>query len=227
MAQTSSKGRKKPTRREDGWQAEKSAMTRRAILDAAVNCFIELGYANTTTALIANHAGVSRGAMMHHFPSRMSVIKAVIQHLHELRLDEYRDLMSDIDTPEHQLTEEDIRNSVEKAWSYVNMPSFIAYQELLGASRTDPELRSVMAPVEKDFEKQFLSLAKTVFPHWQTLPALEPAHDLVQFLMKGMALSHMSSRRNARAQKVMDYLAHILTEIYEEANLADTSQKAS
>ncbi|GAB3114133.1 TetR/AcrR family transcriptional regulator [Aestuariicella hydrocarbonica] len=203
-------------------------MTRTAILDAAIHCFIELGYANTTTALIANQAGVSRGAMMHHFPSRMSVMKAVIMYLHELRLKEYQELMADIDTPEAQLTHKDIRNSVEMAWNYVNMPSFIAYQELLAASRTDPELKAVMEPVEKDFEKQFLQMVKSVFPHWQRLPALEPAHDLVQFLMKGMALSHMSSRRNARAQKVIDYLALILMEIYDESSLADeaTTSKA-
>ena len=59
---------KRPQRNEKGWQAEKSAMTRSAILEATIQCLLELGYANTTTALIANYAGVSRGAMMHHFP---------------------------------------------------------------------------------------------------------------------------------------------------------------
>ncbi|GAA4094364.1 TetR/AcrR family transcriptional regulator [Zhongshania borealis] len=229
MAKTSSKeAAVKAPKKEAGWQAEKSAMTRTAILDAAMTCFIEIGYANTTTALIANRAGVSRGAMMHHFPSRMSVMKAVIAYLHEMRLREYMELMADIDTPDAQLTNKDIRNSVEMAWNYVNMPSFIAYQELLGASRTDPELKAVMDPVEKDFEKQFLQMAKSVFPHWQKLPALEPAHDLVQFLMKGMAMSQMSTRRNARVKKVIDYLALILMEIYDESiesKLAEDSAK--
>jgi AcrR family transcriptional regulator len=212
---------KRPKRNEKGWQAEKSAMTRLAILEATIQCLLELGYANTTTALIANYAGLSRGAMMHHFPSRMSVMRAVVDHLHQLRLQEYLDLMVDIDDPQRTLTHEVIRKSVEAAWLYVNLPSFLAYQELLSASRTDAELRQVIDPVEKDFEKQFLDTAKAVFPHWQNLSRLEGAHDMVQFLMKGMALSHMSVRKKARAKRVMTYLTAILYDIYQEANLIE------
>jgi AcrR family transcriptional regulator len=218
VAATSSK---RPQRNEKGWQAEKSAMTRSAILEATIQCLLELGYANTTTALIANYAGVSRGAMMHHFPSRISVMRAVIDYLHILRLQEYRDLMSDIDDPQSKLTDKAIRESVEAAWRYVNLPSFLAYQEMLAASRTDGELRQIIEPVEKDFEKQFLNTVKAVFPHWQNLARLEGAHDMVQFLMKGMALSHMSVRKNARAKRVMTYLTAILHDIYKEANLME------
>ena len=218
VAVTSSK---RPQRNEKGWQAEKSAMTRSAILEATIQCLLELGYANTTTALIANYAGVSRGAMMHHFPSRISVMRAVIDYLHVLRLQEYRDLMVDIDDPQSKLTDKAIRESVEAAWRYVNLPSFLAYQEMLAASRTDAELRQIIEPVEKDFEKQFLNTVKAVFPHWQNLARLEGAHDMVQFLMKGMALSHMSVRKNARAKRVMTYLTAILHDIYKEANLME------
>ena len=217
---TASKKRR-PQRNEKGWQAEKSAMTRSAILEATIRCLLELGYANTTTALIANYAGVSRGAMMHHFPSRMTVMRAVVDYLHMLRLQEYRDLMTDIDDPERALTRQVISESVEAAWQHVNLPSFLAYQELLAASRTDAELRQVIEPVEKDFEKQFLDTAKAVFPHWQNLARLEGAHDMVQFLMKGMALSHMSVRKKARAKRVMAYLTAILYDIYQEAKLLE------
>ena len=116
----------------EGWQAEKSALTRQAILEAAVRCFVEHGYANTTTAMIADEASVSRGAMMHHFPSRSAVMNAVVGYLHVRRLHEYRELMTDIDSPDETLTRDAIRMSVENAWKYVNLPSFVAYQELLG-----------------------------------------------------------------------------------------------
>ena len=218
---TAAASKKRPQRNEKGWQAEKSAMTRSAILEATIQCLLELGYANTTTALIANYAGVSRGAMMHHFPSRISVMRAVIDYLHVLRLQEYRDLMVDIDDPQSSLTDKAIRESVEAAWRYVNLPSFLAYQEMLAASRTDGELRQIIEPVEKDFEKQFLDTVKAVFPHWQNLARLEGAHYMVQFLMKGMALSHMSVRKNARAKRVMTYLTAILHDIYKEADLME------
>jgi len=199
----------------EGWQAEKSAMTRRAILEAAVNCFVEEGYAKTTTAMIAADAGVSRGAMMHHFPSRSAVMEAVVGHLHARRLEEYRDLMANIDTPDQQLTRADIRRSVQAAWEYVNLPSFAAYQELLAAARTDPELGELIGEVERDFEQQFLRTVKAVFPHWKKVKALQAAHDLVQFVMNGMAVSYRFSNRKKRAERVIDLVTDQLASIYE------------
>ena len=66
---------------EKTWQKTKSELTRTSILDAAVECFYELGYANTTTENIAQSAGVSRGAMLHPFPTRFVLIKAAVEHL--------------------------------------------------------------------------------------------------------------------------------------------------
>lgn len=205
-------------RKGDGWQAEKSAITRRTILDAAVDCLVEEGYTRTTTALIAARAGVSRGAMMHHFPSRLAVLNAVVHHLHQRRLTEYKALMKNIDVAEETLTRSAIKKSVEAAWKYVNLPSFVAYQELLAASRTDPELSDILRDVEKDFEKHFLRTVKVVFPHWEKLNVLEQAHDLVQFLMQGMALSHMASRKQQRANRIIDLVTDQLEMLYSDAS---------
>ena len=203
----------------DGWQAEKSALTRQAILEAAVRCFVEHGYANTTTAMIADEASVSRGAMMHHFPSRAAVMNAVVGYLHVRRLNEYRALMTDIDSPDRTLTRAEIRVSVETAWKYVNLPSFIAYQELLGAARTDPELAESVGEVERDFEREFLKTVRSVFPHWKQVKSLQAAHELVQFVMQGMGVAHRSSNREQRAKRVIETVTDHLERIY----LADTS----
>lgn len=202
----------------DGWQAEKSALTRQAILEAAVRCFVEHGYANTTTAMIADEASVSRGAMMHHFPSRSAVMNAVVGYLHVRRLNEYRALMTDIDSPDRTVTRAEIRVSVETAWEYVNLPSFIAYQELLGAARTDPELAESVREVERDFEREFLKTVRSVFPHWKQVKSLQAAHDLVQFVMQGMGVAHHSPNREQRANRVIETVTDHLERIY----LADT-----
>lgn len=210
--------------RGDGWQAEKSAITRTAILDAAVECLVERGYSRTTTALIAEYAGVSRGAMMHHFPSRIAVIRAVVNHLHEKRLREYRELMEGIDTPGEALTRQAIRRSVESAWRYVNLPSFVAYQELLAAARTDPELNDVLERTEKDVEVLFLDTVRQVFPHWESLGVLELANDLVQFSMRGMALSHMATRKQKRAKRMIELITEQLHELYASAESAEPAE---
>ena len=61
-----------------GWQAQKSASTRELIIEAAIKCLVELGYARTTTTVIAEKAGLSRGAMLHHFPSKLGIIRAAV-----------------------------------------------------------------------------------------------------------------------------------------------------
>jgi AcrR family transcriptional regulator len=205
----------------EGWQAEKSALTRQAILEAAVRCFVEHGYANTTTAMIAEEASVSRGAMMHHFPSRSAVMNAVVGYLHVRRLNEYRALMSDIDSPDQQLTRKAIKTSVESAWKYVNLPSFVAYQELLAAARTDKELAKAVGEVEQDFEREFLKTVRSVFPHWKQVKSLQAAHDLVQFVMQGMGVAHRSSHREQRARRVIETVTDHLERIY----LADADDK--
>ncbi|MDA9625484.1 TetR/AcrR family transcriptional regulator [Luminiphilus sp.] len=202
-----------------GWQAEKSALTRQAILEAAVRCFVQHGYTNTTTAMIAEEGDVSRGAMMHHFSSRSAVMEAVVGYLHVRRLNEYRQLMSDIDSPDQMLTRAAIRTSVETAWKYVNLPSFIAYQELLGAARTDPALASAVDEVERDFEREFLKTVRAVFPHWKQVKSLKAAHELVQFVMQGMGVAHRSPQREQRARRVIDTVTDYLETIY----LADTA----
>ena len=67
-------------------QEERSAETRRRLLDATVACLFERGYAGTTTTEIATRAGVSRGAQLHHFPKKDELVVGALEHVFELRL---------------------------------------------------------------------------------------------------------------------------------------------
>ena len=72
-------------------QAERSATTREALLDAAIACLIEEGYASTTTSRVAERAGVSRGAHLHHFQTRTALVGAAVEQLARRWLGELRD----------------------------------------------------------------------------------------------------------------------------------------
>lgn len=189
-------------------------MTRRAILEAAIQCIIDYGYAQTTTSLIAEQAIVSRGAMTHHFPSRSAVLMATIEYLHEKRLQEYRALMDEFDIPSRPTAREQIATVVEMAWNYVSLPSSTAYQEILMASRTDPELKRVLKPLEKEFEEALLDLVKRLFPLWEGRVELEAAHDAAIFLLSGMHLDHMRSRKKQRTKRVMEFLTDSVETLY-------------
>lgn len=199
------------------WQEQKSEETRTAIFDAAMECFIEFGYAKTSIPLIADIAGMSRGAILHHFPTRHSLLVAVVEFLHEKRLKEYKELMADVDRPSEDLTLDRQLKGVDAAWQHVNLPSFVTYHELLSAARTDDELWKVMAPLEIKFEEEFENLAKEVFPHWCDLNELTLANDMTLFLLKGMALSPIQKNKSERIQAVLQRLAKVVEDIYEEA----------
>ena len=62
-------------------QAERSAATREALLDATIDCLIEEGYASTTTSRVAERAGLSRGAHLHHFQTRNALVAAAVEQL--------------------------------------------------------------------------------------------------------------------------------------------------
>lgn len=67
-------------------QADRSAGTRQALLDATVMCLVEDGYVGTTGPAIADRAGLSRGAQLHHFGTRDQLVVAAVEHLAQMRL---------------------------------------------------------------------------------------------------------------------------------------------
>lgn len=208
-------------RQKEGWQAKKSAMTREAILEAAIHCIIDHGYAQTTTSLIADHANVSRGAMTHHFPSRASVLTATIEYLHDRRLQEYRALVKEFDVGSKLTAREQIETVVNMVWKFVTLSSSTAYQEILMASRTDPELKRALEPLEKEFEEALLELVKGLFPRWEGREELETAHDVATFLLTGMNLSHMRSRKKLRSKRVLASLSGTVEGLYRRARRVD------
>src|SRR5258705_13539848 len=73
-------------------QQQRREETRRALLDAAVESLIEVGFARTTTLEVQRRAEVSRGALLHHFPSKAELLVAAVAHLAEMRAKELKQL---------------------------------------------------------------------------------------------------------------------------------------
>ncbi len=67
-------------------QAERSAAMRARLLDATIECLVTYGYAGTTTPRVAELAGVTRGAQIHHFRSKEDLVVAAIEHLAQQRV---------------------------------------------------------------------------------------------------------------------------------------------
>src|SRR5579872_479866 len=70
--------------------------TRAALLDAAIDCLVERGYAATTTIETARRARVSRGAQLHHFPTKAELMTAAVDRLLERRVADFRKAFADL-----------------------------------------------------------------------------------------------------------------------------------
>jgi len=186
-----------------GWQAQKSAATRNLIIEAAIKCFVELGYAQTTTTAIAEKAGLSRGAMLHHFPSKLDIVRAAVDHLHAKRLRAFRKAMSR-GLPAHG---DHVRQGVEAMWAHVRHPMFVAFFELSVASRTEPELAEILRPAQESFEEAWSHTARELFPEWEGREeAFNVALDLCRYLMEGMAIAYLTHKESERDHRLMAYL---------------------
>lgn len=206
---------------EDGedisWQAQKSAMTRDRILDAAINCFISLGYTNVTTAKVAQSAGVSRGAMLHHFPSKTELIQAAVEYLHNKLLQDYTERVSAI--PASLKGAKRRRAALDAYWEHLVGDLFVVYHELCVASRSDPELRAILEESQKRFEEHVRECNETLFDEWRDRgDRFLLAMDVTKFMMEGMATSTLMTDRKARVARLLNYLADRLEEIFEEGD---------
>lgn len=71
-------------------QQERSRATRLALLEAAVECLAEVGWSGSTVSVVAERAGLSRGAAQHHFPTREDLFIAAVEHVTAVRAAEIR-----------------------------------------------------------------------------------------------------------------------------------------
>lgn len=197
------------------WQAQKSAMTRDRILDAAINCFIELGYTNVTTAKVASAAGVSRGAMLHHFPSKTELIQSAVEYLHDKLLEDYTERVKSISP---KLKGSKFRRAgIDAYWQHLTGDLFTAYHELCVAGRTDSELKDILEKSSVKFDMHVRESNKELFKDWEgTGDRFLLAMDVTKFMMEGLAVGQLVVNREERVNRLLDYLADRLEEIFEE-----------
>lgn len=210
MVRKQKKSKKQPAGPGDiGWQARKSAATRDQIIGAAIRCIVESSYSKTTMMRISERAGLSRGATLHHFPSKMDIIRAVVEYLHEKRIQAFRRSIKEIPA------DADMAHMAIEAYSdHVNHPIYIALFELSVAARTDQELREILHPAQLAFDREWYQTAWDLFPEWHAdRAAFDLALNLSQITMEGMAIRNFTHAREYDRQRLLEYLEQKIREL--------------
>jgi AcrR family transcriptional regulator len=147
MKQTTSKPRKRAPRSRRT-NAERSAETRGAIIEAAIELLFSKGHTATTTIAVAARAKVSRGAMLHHFPTRVEMLIAVAEYIVARQREQRREKFKDLGVGlQRYYAGADIN------WEVQKQPATIALLEIMMATRSDAQLRNGFAPFIKQMRE--------------------------------------------------------------------------
>ncbi len=165
-------------------QAERRAASRSALLDAALACLVEEGYANLTTRNVAERAGVSQGTLMHYFPTRAQFVAEAVRHVAFKLNAELREQ----DAPRGRSERRRLEELVDHVWEHHTGALFAATIELWVVARTDPEVRIAMEGVARDINRMIVSGAAELFPELMGRPRADEVLEMTLATMRGLAL---------------------------------------
>jgi len=168
-------------------QQQRRDETRRALLDAAVESLIEVGFARTTTLEVQRRANASRGALLHHFPSKTELLVAAVDHLAEMRAAELRLLSAELPAEGKGSRTDAV---LDLLWQCFSGTFFQVAMELRTAARTDLELRPVLVAAERALRDRIVAQARKLFgKDVSEHPGLERAIDFTLQFMIGSAMT--------------------------------------
>jgi len=183
-------------------QQQRRDETRRALLDAAVESLIEVGFARTTTLEVQRRAEVSRGALLHHFPSKAELLVAAVDHLAEMRARELKQLAAELPGVQDKARTDAV---LELLWQCFSGTMFQVSMELRTAARTDPELRPVLATAEQRLRERIIAQSRSLFAKdVAEHPNLERTLDMTLQLMIGAAMSAVLHGEQPRLRELVD-----------------------
>lgn len=197
----------------------RSQATRAEILDATVDCFVEIGYVRTTTTEIAKKAGFTRGAVQYYFPTTQHVLEASVKYLTEKWLDQYMTAARSAPPGTDY-----IDYAVDTLWRFVNDKLFVAWQELTAAARTDPELRKVVRPAAARFEKLRRDMSRDNFPdfHQASVEKFQRNRDTLRFVLEGMSGTILTYDKKQRIEAQLQWIKDWFHASWEEEVASDS-----
>jgi AcrR family transcriptional regulator len=192
-------------------QQERSRLTQQRLLTATIECLVEFGWSGSTTTVIAERAGVSRGAQLHHYPTRAALVMAAVGHLSERRANEIRLEAAALDgaRPEQRLD-----RVIDMLAAAFTGPLFVAALEVWVAARTDPELRGALIPMEARVGREMHRLTVDLLAADESKPGVREAVQVTLDLLRGLGVANMltddSARRAAMLAAWKEQLASLL-----------------
>ncbi|WP_217206650.1 TetR/AcrR family transcriptional regulator [Streptomyces sp. AC550_RSS872] len=184
---------------------DRSRATRQRLLEAAVACLAEHGWAGSTVSVVAERAGVSRGAAQHHFPTREDLFTAAVEYVAEERSTALRALF-----PEGAAGDRGV--VVSALVDLYTGPLFRAALHLWVAASNEEQLRPRVTELEARVGRETHRIAVDLLGADESRPG---ARETVQGLLdmaRGLGLANLLTDDTARRDRVVAQWAALLDE---------------
>ncbi len=200
-------------------RAEQRIATRTAILDAAGQCLVDDGYAGLTTRRIAERANVAQSTLMHHFPTRETLLVEAVSHL-ALRLADAA--LEDVDFSAAR--DPDRREEMlDHVWRVFTSPESLAAAQLWFAAWTEPELAAALRDLEERLTDVFLAAATTVLGDLMDHPDFPALLETGLSVIRGLVVTIPVSGReeaDARWESIRPVLNRLASELLDAPRVA-------
>jgi AcrR family transcriptional regulator len=192
-------------------QEERTRAMRARLLEATVDCLVEHGFSGTSTTLVSERAGVSRGAQLHHFPTKNDLVVAAVKHLTEMRGAELAAAAERLPSGAPRT-----RAVLQMLEEHFTSPVFTAALELWVAARSDEALLAEVEPLEQRVGREAHRLTVEALGADETQPG---ARELVQAtldLVRGLGLANTITDDTRRRGRILDEWARTLDRALKE-----------
>ena len=192
-------------------QADRSRETRRKLMEATVDCLVEHGWSGTTTTLVAERAGVSRGAQLHHFRTRNELVTAAVEYVGVESAQLLKQHAESVTGAADRT-----RAVVELIADFYASPLFTAALELWVAARTDPDLKPVVVALETRLGRECHRLAVDLLGADESRPGVRETVQATLDLARGLALANQLTDDSRRRARIVRQWASMLDAVLKE-----------
>jgi AcrR family transcriptional regulator len=193
-------------------QEERTRAMRARLLEATVDLLVERGFGGTTTTLVSERAGVSRGAQLHHFPTKNDLVLAAVEHLTEMRGAELAKAARRLpDGPQRT------RSVLRMLGDHFASPVFTAALELWVAARTDPALLEAVSPLEQRVGRETHRMTVDLLGADESRPGVRQLIQATLDLVRGLGLANTITNDVRRRTRILDQWALTLDQALAEA----------
>jgi AcrR family transcriptional regulator len=192
-------------------QEERTRAMRARLLEATVECLVEHGFGHTSTTLVSERAGVSRGAQLHHFPTKNDLVVAAVEHLTDVRGADLAAAAERLPTGKRRT-----RAVLQMLADHFTGPVFTAALELWVAARTDEALLAAVGPLEQRVGRETHRLTVELLGADESRPGVRELVQATLDLVRGLGLANTISDDARRRTRILDRWAITLDAALEE-----------